>query len=101
MTLGARVEGAWLVAWVSDTGVGINPQDLPHIFERFYRVDRSRNAASGGSGLGLAIIKALIEAHDGTTWAQSIPGQGTTVFFKLPSIPAQPPATRKNEIIHA
>ncbi len=101
ITLGARSEGAWLVAWVSDTGIGIKPQDLPHIFERFYRVDRSRNAASGGSGLGLAIIKALIEAHGGTTWAQSTLGQGTTVFFKLPSIPAQPPTPRKNEAIHA
>ncbi len=99
ITLGAKTEGAWLVAWISDTGIGINPQDLPHIFERFYRVDRSRNAASGGSGLGLAIIKALITAHGGTTWAQSTLDQGTTIFFKLRLIPALPPPARKNETV--
>jgi signal transduction histidine kinase len=84
IAVGARPEGAWLVVWVSDTGVGIDPQDLPHIFERFYRVDRSRSAASGGSGLGLAIIKAIITAHGGATWAQSTPGQGTAICFTLP-----------------
>ncbi len=84
IAVGARAEGAWLVVWVSDTGVGIDPQDLPHIFERFYRVDRSRSAASGGSGLGLAIIKAIITTHGGTTWAQSTPGQGTAICFTLP-----------------
>ncbi|HEY1351087.1 MAG TPA: ATP-binding protein [Ktedonobacteraceae bacterium] len=96
--LGARSEGRRLVAWVSDTGVGINPQDLPSIFERFYRVDRSRNAASGGSGLGLAIIKAIISAHSGTVWAQSKPGQGTTIFFTLPlaPLPTRPAPGQKN-----
>jgi signal transduction histidine kinase len=89
ITLGARAEGGWLIAWVSDTGTGISPQDLPYIFERFYRVDRSRSAASGGSGLGLAIIKAIITAHGGTVWAQSTPGQGTTIFFTLPLAPAK------------
>jgi two-component system sensor histidine kinase BaeS len=91
ITLGAGVQGAALIAWVSDTGVGISPQDLPYIFERFYRVDRSRNAASGGSGLGLAITRAIITAHGGAVWAQSAPGQGTTIFFSLPlAQPAQP-----------
>lgn len=99
ITLGARTEGAWLIAWVSDTGTGINPKDLPHIFERFYRVDRSRNAASGGSGLGLAIIKALITAHGGTAWAESTFGQGTTVFFTLHLVPTFVPPARKSEII--
>ncbi len=99
ITLGTRIEGGWLVAWVSDTGVGINPQDLPYIFERFYRVDRSRSAASGGSGLGLAIIKAIIMAHGGTVWAQSAPGKGTTIFFTLPLAPEaapRPPAPKSD-----
>lgn len=96
ITLGARAEGAWLIAWVSDTGVGINPQNLPHIFERFYRVDRSRSASSGGSGLGLAIIKAIVVAHGGTVWAQSTPGQGTTIFFKLHLIPVMSSNERKS-----
>ena len=94
ITLGARIEGARLTTWVSDTGVGISQQDLPYIFERFYRVDRARASASGGTGLGLAIIKAIIVAHGGSVWAQSTPGQGTTIFFTLPLAPAAP----KNEI---
>lgn len=101
ITLGARVEGEWLIPWVRDTGVGIQPEDLPHIFERFYRVDRSRNAASGGSGLGLAIIKALITAHGGTAWAESTPGQGTTVFFRLHLLPILSSPTRVNETLRA
>lgn len=87
ITLGARTEGTWLVVWVSDTGVGINAQELPYIFERFYRTDRARSAASGGSGLGLAIVRAIIAAHGGTTWARSAPGQGATIFFTLPRVP--------------
>ena len=83
ITLGARTEGAHLTAWVRDTGVGISQQDLPYIFERFYRVDRARASSSGGTGLGLAIIKAIIVAHGGSVWAQSTPGQGTTIFFTL------------------
>lgn len=87
ITLGARAEGTHLIVWVSDTGVGINQQDLPYIFERFYRVDRSRAATGGGSGLGLAIIKAIIVAHGGSVWAQSSPGKGTSIFFTLPLAP--------------
>jgi two-component system, OmpR family, sensor histidine kinase BaeS len=98
ITLGAKAEGEWLMVWVSDTGVGINPQDLPYIFERFYRVDRSRSAASGGSGLGLAIIKAIIGAHGGTVWAQSKLGQGTTIFFSLRRVASLPTVTLKPEI---
>lgn len=97
ITLGANVEPTRLLIWISDTGVGIDQQELPHIFERFYRVDRSRNAASGGSGLGLAIIKAIITAHGGSVWAQSTPGQGTTVFFTLPFVPDRYPASVPHE----
>ena len=69
---------------VSDTGQGIAPEFLPHIFERFYRADRSRTGATGGSGLGLSIVKAIIQAHGGTIWAESIPGEGTRITFTLP-----------------
>jgi len=68
---------------VADTGPGIAPEDLPYIFERFYRADKSRSRQSGGSGLGLAIAKQLVEAHGGKIWAQSPPGQGTTFIFAL------------------
>jgi signal transduction histidine kinase len=74
----------WLSVWVSDTGTGINPGDLPYIFDRFFRSDRARTGASGGSGLGLAIIKAIITAHGGTICAESTPGKGTCITFTLP-----------------
>ena len=69
---------------VTDTGTGIPSEALPHIFERFYRVDRSRSRADGGTGLGLAIAKQLVEAHGGRIWAASEPGQGTQLSFALP-----------------
>ena len=58
--VGAALQGNSLRVWVSDTGTGIDPADLPHIFERFYRADRSRTTSTGGSGLGLSIVKAII-----------------------------------------
>lgn len=69
---------------VSDTGTGIAQEDLPHIFDRFWRADRSRSRASGGAGLGLAIARRIIDAHQGRIWAYSDPGQGTMVAFSLP-----------------
>ena len=68
---------------VEDDGVGINTQDLDRIFERFYRVEKSRARHKGGTGLGLAIVKHIIEAHDETITAQSNPGKGTTFTFSL------------------
>jgi two-component system phosphate regulon sensor histidine kinase PhoR len=69
---------------VCDTGIGIPAQDLPRIFERFYKVDRSRNREVGGTGLGLAIAKHLIEGHGGRLWADSKEGRGSTFYFTLP-----------------
>jgi len=69
---------------VADSGYDISPQDLPYIFERFYRVDRSRTRATGGSGLGLTIAKSLIEAHGGKIEVHSQEGQGTRFTFSLP-----------------
>ncbi len=73
-----------LVFRVSDTGIGIEPADLPHIFDRFYRADRARARSSGGAGLGLAIARRIVEAHGGQIWAESVLGQGTTIAFSLP-----------------
>ncbi len=72
---------------VADTGVGISPEHLPHLFDRFYRVDRSRARASGGSGIGLTIARHLVEAHGGSIRVES-PGQGrgATFTFTLPAV---------------
>ncbi|HEY83005.1 MAG TPA: HAMP domain-containing protein [Dehalococcoidia bacterium] len=72
---------------VTDTGAGIAPKDLPYIFDRFYRVDRSRTRSTGGSGLGLAIVKQLVEAQGGRVWAESTPGKGSTFAFHVPYSP--------------
>jgi signal transduction histidine kinase len=69
---------------VCDTGVGIDPEHLPYVFERFYRADRSRTRATGGAGLGLAIVKQLVEAHGGRVGITSQVGAGTTVSFTTP-----------------
>ncbi|MBX6371046.1 MAG: HAMP domain-containing histidine kinase [Acidothermus sp.] len=73
---------------VADTGEGIAPEHLPHVFERFYRIDRARDRAHGGSGIGLAIVKALVEAQGGMVTAESGgPGHGATFAVTLPAAP--------------
>ncbi len=74
-----------LLIAVSDTGPGIPPEDLPYIFDRFYRADKSRSRAGGGSGLGLTIARYIVEAHGGRIWAESRVGEGTHIAFTLPS----------------
>lgn len=69
---------------VRDNGEGIHSEDLPHIFDRFYRGEKSRSRESGGSGLGLAIAKGIVEAHGGRIWVESRPGQGACFCFRLP-----------------
>jgi two-component system phosphate regulon sensor histidine kinase PhoR len=85
--ISAKAEGNSILVSVADTGVGIPADDLPRIFERFYKVDRARTGS--GTGLGLAIAKHIIEAHSGRIWAESIEGKGSTFHFTLP-LTAQP-----------
>jgi signal transduction histidine kinase len=70
---------------IQDNGTGIRPEDLPHIFDRFYRADKSRHTDTGEAGLGLAIVKALVESNGGRVWAESQIGQGTTVYIAFPT----------------
>ncbi|WP_124726935.1 two-component system histidine kinase PnpS [Staphylospora marina] len=78
-----RGDGDWILS-VEDTGVGIPPEDLPRIFERFYRVDKARARHSGGTGLGLAIVKHLVEAHRGKLEVKSRLGEGTMFIMRFP-----------------
>ena len=73
-----------MILSISDQGLGIPKQDLPRIFDRFYRVDRARSRAQGGTGLGLAIAKEIIKQHDGFIWAKSEYGKGSTFTIVLP-----------------
>jgi signal transduction histidine kinase len=84
ITMTARHDGQQVAVSVHDTGTGIAPEDLPHVFDRFYRADRSRARQTGGAGLGLAIVKQLVAALGGSVTAESEPGQGTTFTFTLP-----------------
>ena len=78
-----RLEGGEAAVEVSDTGIGIGEEDLPRIFERFHKADRSRNRAAGGSGLGLAIAKKIVDLHSGSIAVSSRPGEGTVFTVRL------------------
>lgn len=84
VALGAHAEGSDAVLVVSDTGPGIGAEHLPHLFERFYRVDKARAREHGGAGLGLAIVEALVKAHGGSVQVTSTVGQGTVFTVRLP-----------------
>jgi signal transduction histidine kinase len=84
ITVSARQQDNQIHISVADTGEGIPAEELPLIFERFYRVDKSRTRATGGSGLGLTIVKRLVEAHGGTIEVKSQPGQGSIFAFTIP-----------------
>jgi signal transduction histidine kinase len=73
-----------LILSLKDTGEGIAPEHLPYIFERFYRVEKSRARSEGGSGLGLAIVKKMVQAHGGRVWVESEPGKGSAFYVALP-----------------
>ncbi|MFC1964357.1 sensor histidine kinase [Chloroflexota bacterium] len=86
ITVAARQQENCVEVAVTDTGEGIPAEDLPNIFERFYRVDKSRARTTGGSGLGLTIAKRLVEAHGGKIGVQSEPGKGSRFWFTVPVV---------------
>lgn len=87
LTLGGRANNGELWLWVADNGPGVSPEDLPYVFERFYRADPSRSRDTGGSGLGLAIAKQWIALHGGRMWVESEVGKGATFYIALPANP--------------
>jgi signal transduction histidine kinase len=84
ISLSAQVVDEKLEIRVKDSGPGIAEGELDRIFDRFYRSDPSRQRDEGGSGLGLAIARAIVEKHNGRIWAESKPGEGTTIVIHLP-----------------
>ncbi|HEY8377706.1 MAG TPA: ATP-binding protein, partial [Nannocystis sp.] len=82
ITLGARPRGGEVLLWVADTGCGIPPDQLPHVFDRYWRAARAERRSAG---LGLCIVKGVVDAHGGRIWAESAPGVGSTFFFTLPT----------------
>ena len=85
ITVGAAETGRYFEIYVRDTGAGIPADELPRLFERFYRVDKARSRELGGTGLGLAIVKHLVAAHNGTARVESRVNEGSTFYFTLPT----------------
>jgi PAS domain S-box-containing protein len=84
---------------VADTGAGIPPEDIPHVFDRFYRTDKARGAETGGAGLGLTMVKKIIERHEGSITIESIVGEGTCVELRLPVSRVEVP-TQQQQAVH-
>jgi two-component system sensor histidine kinase BaeS len=84
ITLSLEAEPSVVTVRIADTGEGIAPENLPHIFERFFRADAARSADTGGAGLGLSIVRSVIRDHGGAVFAQSELGRGTVIGFTLP-----------------
>jgi signal transduction histidine kinase len=80
----SREPGPSLLVTVADTGQGISAEDLPYIFNRYYRGTRPAEKRAGGSGIGLAVVKELVEAHQGRVWVDSADGKGSSFHFTLP-----------------
>lgn len=80
----AKTDGKYDIISVIDTGIGIPPESIPLVFERFYRVDKSRSRNIGGTGLGLSIVKHITEAHKGKVWVESQVGKGSKFYIKIP-----------------
>ena len=89
MLISAEPRGERVALAVTDTGIGIAPEDLPHVFERFYRTDRARGRDTGGTGLGLAIVKGAVDAMGGEVTAESELGTGSRFTLLLPIPPAR------------
>ena len=95
ITVGAAVNGNEVVFWVKDSGCGIAPEALPHIFDRFWQATKGDRR---GAGLGLPITKGIVDAHGGRVWVESTLGRGSTFFFSIPR--EAPEADRPSDTVH-
>jgi two-component system phosphate regulon sensor histidine kinase PhoR len=99
INLGAFVKDNEICFFVRDTGIGIPPEHIPRLFERFYRVDKARSRAVGGTGLGLAIVKHLVLAHNGQVRVESEVGKGSTFYFQIPAKAARELAAMNQAVL--
>jgi two-component system phosphate regulon sensor histidine kinase PhoR len=98
VTISARQTNGEVQVCVADNGPGIGAEHLPHVFERFYRVDRARSRELGGTGLGLSIVKHIVQAHGGKVWADSQVGKGSAFYFTLiQNVTAGTPSTQSQQ----
>ena len=86
ITVGASLQDPHIIIRVSDTGMGIATEDIPHLFQKFYRTDNTKTREIGGTGLGLYISRQIVEAMGGTVWVESTVGEGSTFFIKIPRV---------------
>ena len=94
--LGARTQDDHALVWVRDQGVGMDPEVVAKVFDRFFRADNRATRNIGGTGLGLTLVKEIVTAHQGQVWVESTPGQGSTFFFTLPI--AEQPQTSLRQV---
>ena len=94
IVLGAKTRGDHVLFWVRDSGAGIPPADVPHVFDRFWQANKSGRQ---GAGLGLAIVKGIVALHGGSIWVESTLHEGTTFFFTLPRATASRPTIALGE----
>lgn len=97
ITISASDEDDWIRIVVRDNGIGISEEDIPYLFERFYRGEKSRSRAFGGAGLGLAICKQIVEDHGGRIGVQSKPGAGSAFYFTLPVLKEEKNAAARTQ----
>ena len=94
VTISSRAEGAFALLTVSDTGLGIPPDEIAHVFERFRRVRSGAAQAIAGTGLGLTIVKQIVEMHGGKIWVESAVGHGSAFHFTVPLAAEVAPAVQ-------